>query len=130
MAVLLFYAVVILGGGMAAAAMIHGPRLILRATLGNILPPALLIVAAYLLSIAIVRLIGVRAPGLLFLLAFVFVFSTAQHFVWLFASLNSVGRAMLVAFTLAALAALATDIKHSGSLWPLALLARIARIVT
>ena len=129
MSVLLFYAAVILAGGMVATAVVAAPLAVLRWAIGGSIPGWLLVGLAYLLSVGAIKLFNRGLPGLLFLTVFMFLVTTAFHLGQAWRLLDFAGRAVLIALATGLLLFLFAGIRRSGALWPLALITRIAAML-
>jgi hypothetical protein len=129
MSVLLFYALIILAGGLVAATFVALPRVTLHWALSAYLPAWLIILLAYLVSVGALKVFNRTAPGLLMLSVFVFVCSTLYHLGEAWKVLDTAGRIVTAALVAIALIVFAAPLRVSGSLWPLALLHRIMVIL-
>lgn len=96
LAVLFFVALVIVAGGLIAAALVYLPRLILGSAFADRLPGWLIIVASYLLSLVALKAFGSATSGMLFLLGFMFLSTTMYHLYWLLKEVGTGARLAIV----------------------------------
>ena len=129
MSVVLFYAVIILAGGLAATVVVSAPYAVLRWTLGAYLPGWIVVILAFALSVGALKLVNRGLPGFLFLTLFMLVATAMYHFAQAWRVLGGSGRAVLFATATGLMLFLFAGVRRSGSLWPLTLITRLAAIL-
>ncbi|SOB87421.1 hypothetical protein SAMN06297144_2553 [Sphingomonas guangdongensis] len=129
MSVLLFYAVLILGVGLVAAAMVALPRVALQWALSAYVPAWLLVLISLAVSVGLLKLFNRSFPGMLWLTAFVFLFTIVDHVGQMWKVLDGTGRAILTVAVGIALLLLTATVRASGPMWPAALLMRLLALL-
>ncbi len=120
---------IILAGGLAATVIVVAPHAVLRWTLGAYLPGWIVAMLAFALSVGALKLVNRGLPGFLFLTLFMLVVTFMYHFGQAWRVLGGAGRAVLFATATCLMLVLLAGVRHSGPLWPLALITRLAAIL-
>jgi hypothetical protein len=115
--------------GLVAAAMTALPRVALQWALSAYLPAWLLILVSFAISVGLLKLFNRSFPGMLWLTAFVFLFTTVDHLGQSWKVLDGTGRAILAVAVSVAVLLIAATVRASGRMWPLALLMRLLALL-
>jgi hypothetical protein len=129
MSVLLFYALIILAGGLEATVVVNAPYAALRWTLSAYLPGWIVVILAFALSVGTLKLVNRALPGFLLLTLFMLVTTAMYHFAQAWRVLGGAGRAILLATATGLMLFLFAGVRRSGPMWPLALITRLAAIL-